>query len=299
MQPSNWVIGLPERPTTRFAPSPTGFLHLGHVAHALWVWGVARYSGGKVVLRIEDHDRDRCRPEYEAQILADLEWLGLEPDADSVGSLRSDERSRFRQSDSDGDYTAAVAALSRVTQVYGCTCSRSRIAQDADMGQLQEGHEVPYSGRCREAGIGPAPGVVIRAKLPDISVSFTDLRLGAQLQTPAEQCGDLAIADLRGNWTYQFAVAVDDRRHGIDLIIRGEDLLESTGRQLLLGELLGRESPARLLHHPLIRDEHGRKLNKRDRALSLAAMRAGGMTAGEVKRLAAARSALPREFVME
>ena len=299
MRSTDWLAGLPERPTTRFAPSPTGFLHLGHVAHALWVWGVARRSGGRVILRIEDHDRERCRPEYQSQILADLEWLGLEPDADSISSLRNDERSSFRQSDSGGDYTAAVAALSRRTQVYGCTCSRSRIAQDADMGQLQEGREIPYSGRCREAGIAPGPGVVIRVKLPDTSVSFTDLRLGKQHQTPARQCGDLALADLRGNWTYQFAVVVDDWRHGIDLIIRGEDLLKSTGRQLLLRELLTGESPVRVLHHPLIRDERGRKLNKRDQALSLAAMRSGGMTAREVKRLAVLRSGLPRELVME
>jgi glutamyl-tRNA synthetase/glutamyl-Q tRNA(Asp) synthetase len=121
-----------------------------------------------------------------------------------------------------------------------------------------------------------------RIRLPETEVAFEDARLGLLRQWPHEQCGDLLARDRNGNWTYQFAVTVDDLRHGIDLVIRGEDLVESTGRQILLARLLGRGEPPRFLHHPIIRNETGVKLSKKDRATGLREMRAAGMTAEQV-----------------
>ncbi len=274
---------LPSRPVTRFAPSPTGELHLGHVANAVWTWGVARTAGGTVLLRIEDHDRGRSRREHEAQILADLAWLALEPHGTCLASLQSGEPSPWRQSDCHEAYRAALDDLARSTRVYACTCSRSQIARSVDMGQLEEGQEVPYPGTCRDRGLPlDTPGAGLRAVMPAGDVSFEDLRLGPQRQDPSRQCGDLLLRDATGNWTYQFAVTVDDLRHGVSLVVRGEDLLASTGRQILLARLLGRGEPAAFLHHPLIRNETGVKLSKRDGAVSLRARREAGATAAAV-----------------
>ncbi len=280
---ASWVHHLPHGAVTRFAPSPTGELHLGHVANAVWTWGVARAAGGRVLLRIEDHDRGRSRQGYEEQILADLAWLGLEPDGPCLASLQSGEPSPWRQSDNRGEYLAALDQLARATPVYACTCSRSQIARNVDMGQQAEGQEIPYPGTCRDRRLPlDTPGAGLRAVLPSGGVEFEDLRLGAQHQDPALQCGDLLLRDGTGNWTYQFAVTVDDIRHGVSLVVRGEDLLASTGRQILLARLLGRVEPAGFLHHPLIRNATGAKLSKRDGAVSLRARREAGATAAEV-----------------
>ena len=296
MEPS-LLDQLPRAPVTRFAPSPTGELHLGHVANAVWTWGVARAAGGTVLFRIEDHDRGRSRPQHEAQILADLAWLGLEPDGESRSLLTPGGPSPWRQSDCDADYRRAISDLRRATTVYGCSCSRARIARDTDMGQQAPGQEIRYPGSCRERGLPlGAPGVGTRAVLPDDAVAFADLRLGTQLQRPAHQSGDLMLRDAVGNWTYQFAVTVDDLRHGVTLVVRGEDLLESTGRQILLGQLLGREAPATFLHHPLIMGDSGAKLSKRDGAVSLRSLRQGGATPTQVLREAAERTQFPVEL---
>ena len=268
---------LPVRPATRFAPSPTGYLHLGHVSNAVWTWGIARAAAGTVLLRIEDHDRGRCRPEYERAIREDLEWLGLRPDRES------------RQSDDAAVYREALERLGRTTnRVYGCRCSRADIARLSD---LADGEELRYPGTCRDLGIPPQQGG-IRVVLGEATVSFDDIRLGPQQQTPARQCGDLLLRDATGNWTYQLAVTVDDARQGITLVIRGEDLLASTGRQILLGKMLGREHPAAFLHHPLIVNEEGAKLSKRDRATGIRELRASGRSPESVLGEAAWRTGL-------
>lgn len=263
-RPVNPLPSFPARPTTRFAPSPTGVLHLGHVVNAVWTWGIARATGGRVLLRIEDHDRSRCRPEFDAAILRDLAWLGLEADAGSA-----------RQSDRQDRYAAALARLGRVTTVYGCACSRKMIATAA--GGPIEGEELRYPGTCRGTSLGLVAGLGVRAALPDGAITFHDLRLGAIRQDPALQCGDLLLRDQPGSWTYQWCVTVDDLEDGVDLVIRGEDLLESTGRQILLGRMLGRTAPAAFLHHPLIHGDDGRKLGKRERSEGVEALRAAGL----------------------
>jgi glutamyl-tRNA synthetase/glutamyl-Q tRNA(Asp) synthetase len=268
------------KPATRFAPSPTGWLHLGHVANALWTWETAIRLEADVILRMEDHDRTRCRPEYERQIYDDLAWLGFQPTPESVESLRSGA-SPFRQSDSTHHYHAALDRLSDLGLVYGCTCSRSDIARELGDG-LVDGQELRYPGTCRDRGLIPGLGIGARIRMPDDDVLFEDLALGPQHQNPQSQCGDLLARDRSGNWTYQLAVVVDDIRHGITHVVRGADLVESTGRQVALARLLGRERGPVFLHHPIIHSADGAKLSKRDGAFALAAMRANGMKPEEV-----------------
>jgi glutamyl-tRNA synthetase/glutamyl-Q tRNA(Asp) synthetase len=269
---------LPPRPTTRFAPSPTGFLHLGHVANAVYVWGIAGALRGRVLLRMEDHDRGRCRPDYERAILDDLEWLGLVPEPGVLRQLR-DGASGYRQSDCGDEYSAALGRLSRAARVYGCDCSRKEIA--AEIGDAFN-QETRYPGRCRDRGLEPAAGRGVRVLLEQGVETFDDAMLGGMTQAPSEQCGDLLLRDRNGNWTYQFAVVADDQRQGVDLVIRGEDLLSSTGRQLRLGRMLGRDRPPVFLHHPLIRKPDGAKLSKSSGDTGIGELRRAGATPGAV-----------------
>jgi glutamyl/glutaminyl-tRNA synthetase len=284
---------------TRFAPAPTGFLHLGHVANAIYAWGLARAHGGRVVLRVEDHDRQRSRPEHETALLDDLEWLGLAPDEGDPAELRRGA-SPFRQSDCGASYEQALARLAARGLVYACRCTRRSI--EAAVGETAPGEEPCYPGTCREAGVDPATTPLRRVRLPEDAVAFDDLRLGPRLQVPARQCGDPAARDRNGHWTYQFAVVVDDLGGPalagvgaippIDLVIRGEDLLESTGRQILLARLLGRPEPPRFLHHPLLLRPDGAKLSKSNRDTGVRDLRAAGWSPDRVLGEAAHRAGL-------
>jgi glutamyl-tRNA synthetase/glutamyl-Q tRNA(Asp) synthetase len=274
---------LPPRPLTRFAPSPTGYLHLGHVVNALWVWGVARALGGRVLLRVEDHDATRCRPEYERALHEDLEWLGFVPD------LAAD-----RQSDSGAAYDSAVERLGRSHHVYGCACSRRTIARTVDD---VFGEESRYPGRCRHLGVMPGTGVGTRVELGPGAEAFDDALLGPQQQEPDRQCGDLLLRDRLGHWTYQFAVTVDDLRQGVALVIRGEDLIGSTGRQIRLARMLGRSEPPVFLHHPLILKSDGAKLSKAAGDSGVRELRAAGVGPAEVRREAGRLGGVPREVM--
>lgn len=274
------------RPTTRFAPSPTGALHIGHVANAVWTWGVAQATGGRVILRLEDHDRGRCRPECETAILNDLAWLGLEADEASARSFGGGP-SRYRQSDNAERYQHALDRIRATASVFHCECSRKVIANTLGDDGFGDGEELRYPGTCSTKGLAPAPGRGVRVVLPDDEIVWHDLILGRIAQRPAHQCGDLLLRDPHGNWTYQFAVVVDDLEHDVDLVVRGDDLFASTGRQILLAGLLGREVPPAYLHHRLIRDEFGAKLSKRDGAPALATLRAEGRSAEAILGLAA------------
>jgi glutamyl-tRNA synthetase/glutamyl-Q tRNA(Asp) synthetase len=243
------------------------------VANAVWTWGVAQATGGRVLLRIEDHDRGRSRAEYERAIIEDLEWLGLAPGG---------QRRVLRQSDHDRAYGRAALHLGRQSPVYACRCSRADIAQAMRADGLEDWDELRYPGTCRSLRLAPADGLGLRVTLGEESVEFDDLRLGPQRQTPAQQCGDLLLRDAAGNWTYQLCVAVDDTRQAVSLVIRGEDLLASTGRQLMLASRLGRREPPMLLHHPLISGPDGKKLSKREGAAGVRELRAAGKTSAEV-----------------
>jgi glutamyl/glutaminyl-tRNA synthetase len=246
---------------TRFAPAPTGWLHLGHVLNALYVWNTARALGCQVLLRIEDHDRERCRPEYETGILDDLDWLVFVPDVHPTDAFRTGP-CEGRQSDRDAVYRDAARVLADQGRLYACDCSRRALAAAPD---ARRGVGRPYPGTCRDRGLPLADGCGWRVRLDDTVESFDDVLLGPQQQRPAAQCGDLLIRDRRDHWTYQFAVTVDDDRQDIDLVVRGTDLLESTGRQIQLARLLGRTTPPTFMHHPLVMKTREQKLSKSDR----------------------------------
>ncbi len=265
------------RPLTRFAPASTGYLHLGHVANAIHVWGIAGAMGGRILLRLEDHDRGRCRPLYEAAILEDLEWLGLEPDIGKPEELRAGP-SRLRQSDNGAAYEAALQRLSGEFQVYACNCSRKDFSGEADTPD----QETRYPGRCRMRGLAREQGRGIRLVIDPGVERFADGILGEQCQDPSDQCGDLLLKDRSGNWTYQFAVTVDDYDQQIDLVIRGEDLLTSTGRQIRLARMLGRREAPVFVHHPLIRHPSGAKLSKANRDTAIRELRAAAISPGAV-----------------
>jgi glutamyl/glutaminyl-tRNA synthetase len=267
------IAAFPGGARTRFAPAPTGYLHLGHVANAVWVWGVAAATDGNVLLRIEDHDRVRSRPAYETGILEDLAWLGFVPDEGPV-----------RQSDDDGPYLAAMERLRRESLVYGCDCSRSTFERwSGKHGRTWHGPGCP--GGCRDRGLD---GPVLRVAMGGGSERWMDALVGPCADDVAGAAGDLPIRDRDGNRTYGFAVVVDDIRQGIGLVIRGRDLLSATPAQIRLGRLLGRETPAAFAHHRLIRRPDGSKLSKSSGDTAVRDLRASGRSAAEVIAMAAA-----------
>ena len=243
---------------TRYAPSPTGHLHLGHVANAIYVWGLARKADGRVLLRMEDHDRIRCRPEYEASILEDLAWLGFAPDEGL--------RPLIRQSDRDEIYRAALERLRSTQHVYACDCSRTIIERRGGLQAAQDGD--PYDGFCRTRGLIEAPNRGLRVQMKD--------------------GGDLLVRDRDGHWTYHFAVTVDDIDQGITHIIRGDDLRSSTERQLRLRTMLGADITPVYVHHPLILKPNGDKLSKSASDTGVRELRQAGVTAADVIGRAAA-----------
>jgi glutamyl-tRNA synthetase/glutamyl-Q tRNA(Asp) synthetase len=254
------------------------------VLNAEYVWGIARALDGRVLLRIEDHDRVRSRPEYEAGVLEDLDWLGFRPDIFPTDAFRTG-RCDGRQSDRDRFYRAAVEVLRAQGLVYACDCSRAEIVSAIDG---DTSGELRYSGRCRDRNLPIVDGIGWRVRMDPGIETFVDERLGLQEQDPSQQCGDVLIRDRLGNWTYQFAVTVDDFRQEIDLVIRGEDLLASTGRQIRIARLLGRQTPATFLHHALLMKSPDQKLSKSDGDTGIRELRARGWTPAQVK--AAARS---------
>jgi glutamyl-tRNA synthetase/glutamyl-Q tRNA(Asp) synthetase len=270
---------------TRFAPAPTGWLHLGHVLNAVYVWRTARERGGRVLLRIEDHDRERCRPEYERGILDDLDWLGFRPDVFPTACFRAG-RCAGRQSDREDVYRDAVEILRAQGLVFACDCSRAMMSRGGRSGAggkpAPAAPETYYGGRCRERALPLVEGYGWRVRIDPGVERFADVLLGPQQQDPAAQCGDLLIRDRRGNWTYQFAVTVDDWRQEIDVVIRGLDLLASTGRQIRLARLLGRADPPLFMHHPLIMKTPDQKLSKSDGDTGVRDLRARGWTPEQV-----------------
>ena len=265
--------GLPPRLTTRFAPAPTGYLHLGHLANAIYVWGVARATAGAVVLRIEDHDRQRCRPAYEAALLEDLDRMGLAADRPSTDELRSGP-SAFRQSDADSVYEAALDGLDEHGLVYACDCTRSTFAR-WEAAAARTFAEAGCPGSCRQRGLERRAGLTIRVAIGGGEETWEDVALGS-CGGPVAVRGDLAARDRHGNWTYAFCVVVDDIRHGIDLVIRGGDLATATPAQIRLARVLGRVTAPRFLHHPLIRKPGGAKLSKADNDTSIRSLLATG-----------------------
>jgi glutamyl-Q tRNA(Asp) synthetase len=239
----------------------------------VWTWGLAERSRADVLLRIEDHDRQRCRPEYDAALLDDLAWLGFRAD-----------RGPVRQTDADAvaAYESSVARLRDAGLVYGCDCTRSTFVRwAAANGRPWSGPGCP--GDCRHRGVA---GPVLRAALGDGGESWTD-RLRGRCVADVAPNGDLPVRDRHRNWTYGFCVVVDDLRQGVDLVVRGEDLLEATGAQIRLARLLGRETPPAFAHHTLIRRRDGSKLSKSADDTGVRELRAGGRSPEDIVSLAA------------
>ena len=262
---------------TRFAPAPTGYLHLGHVANAVWVWGLAGADGGQVLLRIEDHDRTRCRPEYDAALLEDLTWLGFRADLGPV-----------RQSESDEPYLAALERLRADGLAYGCDCTRATFRDWA------VAHGRPWSGPGCAGGCRgrEAPDATLRVAIGGGAEAWEDRLLGP-CEGVVAAAGDPVVRDRDGQWTYGFSVVVDDMRRGVDLVVRGRDLLDATPDQIRLGRLLGRETPATFAHHPLVLRADGSKLSKADGATGVRELREAGLTAHNLIEQAAAATGYP------
>lgn len=276
----------PDFPFTRFAPSPTGYLHRGHVLSTLFVTAAAQKLGYKIRLRIEDHDKSRARTEYIDAIRRDLEWLGFSWEAESI------------QSENEFRYEEFLEILKSRDLVYACDCSRKFIAET---NPANSNGEAIYRGHCRNRGLPFSNGSAIRFKTPNCPILWKDMLLGDFRETPSEQCGDFALKDRLGQWTYQFAVVADDFGEGVGLVVRGMDLLASTARQIALGKALGRKDPPIFLHHPLLISPTGKKLSKREHDESIRGERENGISPekllGEVCQVAGLRpDASPLSF---
>jgi glutamyl-Q tRNA(Asp) synthetase len=275
---------------TRFAPSPTGHLHLGHAYAALFAEREARRAGGRFLLRIEDIDRNRCRPEFEGAIVEDLTWIGLRWD----GDVR-------RQSDHLDDYARALARLEAAGLVYPCFCTRreilAEVAAAAGAPHPPQGPDGPvYPGTCRAldaparaARIAAGAEFAIRldagcAAAQVGPLTWSDLDAGPVAAQP-ELFGDVVLARKDVPTSYHLAVTVDDALQGVTLVTRGEDLRAATHVHRLLQALLGLEPPAYRFHR-LVTDAAGRRLAKRDASATLRALRAGGHTPSQVRALA-------------
>jgi glutamyl-Q tRNA(Asp) synthetase len=267
---------------TRFAPSPTGYLHLGHVRSAWENWHAAREAGGRFLLRIEDIDGTRCRPEYEAGIREDLAWLGLDWD----GDVR-------RQSEHFADYRAALARLESAGVLYPCFCTRKDIqAEIARAGGAPQGEGGPlYPGTCRRlsaaeraAKITAGADYALRLDIAKAAALVGSLQWSDADQTviaAPQTLGDVVLARKDVPTSYHLAVTVDDALQGVTLVTRGIDLFAATHIHRLLQALLALPTP-RYGHHPLLTDDAGRRLAKRDRALTIRAMREAGMSPAEI-----------------
>jgi glutamyl-tRNA synthetase len=269
----------------RYAPSPTGDLHLGNVRTAVLAWLFARKAGGAFVLRVEDLDRPRVRPGAAAQMLEDLRWLGLDWDEgpDCGGPFGP-----YLQSERLALYESYLARLRAAGLVYPCYCSRAEVARAASAPQ-EAGDEGPrYPGTCRNlsaserqareaAGRRPC----LRFRAPDRLIEFTDLVAGPVAQQVAQVVGDFIVSRSDGIPAYQFAVVVDDGLMQINQVVRGADLLSSTARQIALFEALGFGVPV-FGHVPLVVDAQGARLAKRERAAGVGALRVAGFAAERV-----------------
>ncbi len=258
---------------TRFAPSPTGRLHIGSARTALFNWLFARHRGGRFILRIEDTDVARSSKEFEESIYEDLRWLDLDWDE---GPDKGGEKGPYRQSERLPGYKGHAEALIKKGVAYRCYCTKERI-EELKQGQIKIGVPPRYDGRCRAVKEAEAPeGVspVIRFKVPERNVSFTD-GVHGPLSFDSRIFGDFVIIGSDGIAAYNFAVVADDAAMGITHIIRGDDHISNTPRQILLFEALGLTPPS-YTHIPLVLAPDRTPLGKRHASASLRRLREDG-----------------------
>ena len=269
---------------TRFAPSPTGRLHLGHAFAALFAARAASEAGGRFLLRIEDIDRTRARKEFEDAIFADLAWLGLVW-----------EEPVRRQSEHMADYAAALARLDAMGLLYPCFCTRAEIAAEvARAAEAPHGAEAPlYPGTCRRLSPAERKAFLARGRTYALRLDMAAavLRVGplswhergrGDVRVSAERHGDVVLARKELGTSYHLAVTVDDDIQGVTLVTRGEDLFAATHVHRLLQALLGLAVPD-YHHHPMLVDARGQRLAKREGAETIAALRESGASPAEVR----------------
>lgn len=285
--------------TGRFAPSPTGRMHLGNVFAALISWLSARKEGGKWILRIEDLDPQRSRIDHARLIEDDLAWLGL--DWDEGGVDGKGPNGPYCQSMRGEIYKEALEKLQATGLTYPCFCTR------ADIMATQAPHEsdgrVVYAGTCRPSCLGGTfdeatvdrPERAIRLYVPDKDMTFTDKLYGSQTVNLAAHCGDFVLRRADGAWAYQLAVVVDDALMGVTEVVRGADLLLSSAQQIYLYDLLGYPAP-QFAHVPLLCNEKGIRLSKRDSSLSMEELRKEYTPSHLIGQLAYIAGILPEPF---
>lgn len=275
------------RIVTRFAPSPTGHLHVGNAHSALFGWTAAAAAGGRFLLRVEDIDQVRCKPSFEADLKEDLRWLGL-----------AWEEPVLRQSDHFADYRSALARLEGLGVIYPCFCTRRDIADEIiRAGHAPHGPDGPlYTGLCRSLSadqrasrISAGDAYALRLDV-DRAMALTgplkwhDRRQGWQDAVP-QALGDVVLARKETPTSYHLSVTVDDHRQGVTLVTRGEDLFFATHLHCLLQALLGFDLPE-YHHHGLLLNEQGERLAKRDGAITLRALREAGHSPAGVRAMA-------------
>ncbi len=266
-------------PRVRFAPSPTGSLHLGNARTALLAWLQSRLQGGSFVVRMEDLDSPRVRPGSAAKILDDLHWLGLDWDE---GAGSGGDAGPYEQSARHDLYASALSKLREADSIFACACSRSDLRNAAS---APHGPEGPiYPGTCRVRGADlqrAARGAAWRYRVDGRIVELNDLLMGPMRQDLSSDVGDFVVQRSDGQFAYQLAVVVDDGLMGITDVVRGADLRNSTPRQLALYDALDLPAP-RFWHVPLMTDDEGRPLSKRDGSGSVSSFRERGGSAAEL-----------------
>lgn len=278
--------------TGRFAPSPSGRMHLGNIFTALLSWLSAKSKGGEWLLRIEDLDPQRSKMDHARMIEDDLHWLGLEWDRGGIDGKGPD--GPYMQSRRHSFYEDALRTLRDMGITYPCVCTRAEIL--ATQAPHQSDGRVVYGGRCRPEAILSRNGGKTVSPLWEVphaerlyvrpgTISFQDTVCGPQEVDLAGECGDFILRRADGAWAYQLAVVVDDATMGVTEVVRGNDLLLSAAQQLYLYDLLGFPAPE-FIHVPLICNTEGRRLSKRDNSLAMDALRARFSPRGLIGRLA-------------
>lgn len=270
----------------RFAPSPSGRMHLGNAYAAFLSWLSAKSKGGTWLLRIEDLDPQRCRMEYALQMEDDLRWLGF--DWDEGGTEQRGVNGPYVQSRRNDIYEHYLSVLREKGITYPCHCTRAEIM--ATQAPHESDGRIVYQGTCRPDYLNgldtlnpfqlhpvhsPATdgeGSTVRLYVPDREISFTDGHYGPQAVNLAQHCGDFALRRKDGAWAYQLAVVVDDALMRVTEVVRGRDLLLSSAQQIYLYSLLDTPSPT-FIHHPLLCNDAGQRLCKRDKSMDMGIIR--------------------------
>ena len=267
----------------RFAPSPSGRIHLGNIFCSLLAWLSAKQKAGQVVLRIEDLDIHRCPRKYSDQMEEDLRWLGLDWD---IGPGKDGGHGSYYQSERTDLYIEALEKLREKGMVYPCFCSRAEL--HAASAPHREDGQVLYAGTCRdltaeqiaEKRLQCKRPPALRLRVPEETIGFTDGHMGYYEEQLARDCGDFLLRRSDDLFAYQLAVVVDDAAMGVTEVVRGADLLDSTPRQLLLYRLLELPAPD-FIHLPLLLTHDGRRLSKRNADAGLDDLQ-GKYTAAEI-----------------